>query len=345
VPARIVVDERERKSGIPDLLLQAGAIIDFAQLKVGDYIVSPETAVERKTIQDLLNSIYDGRLFVQCSQLNEHYVKPILIVEGNIVDLMDIQEEEEEKQKQKIDDEYGNVQEDNEKEKVEFEEGDISKKDKSKGKKIGVPHEIEIKQQIQEESILPDDVTGKNITTDAITFTQHRRIKSLIERIPLIYDALAKVALDFRVPIIHTPSADYTSQLLVVMVNKSLQNGRATGPLLKRIKKGNPEYIQQLSIMSSLPGVGDKLAVRMLDKFQTPIRALNASSAELARISGFGTERAAKVRRILDNTTRQTNSSISRTIENSERIKEGGFEVIQRTLLDDLSDINNNSTR
>ncbi|HYY67718.1 MAG TPA: ERCC4 domain-containing protein, partial [Nitrososphaeraceae archaeon] len=128
MPARIVVDERERKSGIPDLLLQAGAIIDFAQLKVGDYIVSPETAVERKTIQDLLNSIYDGRLFVQCSQLNEHYVKPILIVEGNIVDLMDIQEEEEEKQKQKINDEYGNVQEDNEKEKVEFEERDISKK-------------------------------------------------------------------------------------------------------------------------------------------------------------------------------------------------------------------------
>jgi len=346
VPARIVVDERERKSGIPDLLLHAGAIIDFAQLKVGDYIVSSETAVERKTIQDLLNSIYDGRLFVQCSQLNEHYVKPILIVEGNIVDLMDIQEEEEEeqKQKQKINDEYGNVQEDNEKEKV-VEERDISKKDKSKGKKIGVPHEIEIKQQLQEESILLDDVTGKNITTDAITFTQQRRIKSLIERIPLIYDALAKVALDFRIPIIHTPSADYTSQLLVVMVNKSLQNGRATGPLLKRIKKGNPEYIQQLSIMSSLPGVGDKLAVRMLDKFQTPIRALNASSAELARISGFGTERAAKVRRILDNTTRQTNSSISRTIENSEKIKEGGFEVIQRTLLDDLSDINNNSTR
>ena len=93
MPARIVVDERERRSGIPDFLRQAGAIIDFAQLKVGDYVVSPKTAIERKTIQDLLNSIYDGRLFVQCSQLNEHYAKPVLIVEGNIVDLMDIPEE------------------------------------------------------------------------------------------------------------------------------------------------------------------------------------------------------------------------------------------------------------
>ena len=330
MPTRIVVDERERKSGIPDLLRQAGAIIDFARLKVGDYIVSPETAVERKTIQDLLNSIYDGRLFIQCSQLNEHYVKPVLIVEGNIVDLMDIPEEEGEEQK--VDVEYENLQEENEK--VEVEERDMSKKGKSKEK--------EIKQQLQEETILLNGITGKNIVIDDNTFIQRRRIKSLIEKIPLIHEALAKVALDFRIPIIHTPSADYTSQLLVVMVNKSLQNGRATGPLLKRIKKENPGYIQQLSIISSLPGVGDKLAVRMLDRFQTPIRALNASAAELARISGFGTERAARVRRILDNATRQTNSNTSRTSENSEKSKERGFKVIQRTLLDDLSDINNN---
>jgi ERCC4-type nuclease len=344
VPARIVVDERERKSGIPDLLRQAGAIIDFAQLNVGDYIVSPETAVERKTIQDLLNSIFDGRLFVQCSQLNEYYVKPVLIVEGNIVDLMDITEEEGEEQerKQKVNGELENVQENNNKEKVEVKEMDINNKGTSKGKKIEASPGVEIKQQLAEESILSDDVKSKNNAIEDTNFNQRSRTKSLIEKIPLIYDALAKVALDFRIPVIHTPSSDYTSQLLVVMVNKSLHNGRATGPLLKRIKKGNPEYIQQLSIISSLPGVGDKLAVRMLDKFQTPIRALNASSAELARISGFGTERAARVRRILDNATRRTNNNTSRTDENSEKIKERGFEVIQRTLLDDLSDINSN---
>ena len=344
MPARIVVDERERKSGIPDLLRQAGAIIDFAQLNVGDYIVSPETAVERKTIQDLLNSIFDGRLFVQCSQLNEHYVKPVLIVEGNIVDLMDITEEEGEEQerKQKVNGELENVQEKKDKEKVEVKEMDINKKGKSKGKKIEVSPEVEIKQQLREESILLEDINGKNNAIDNTNFNQRGRTKSLIEKIPLIYDALAKVALDFRIPVIHTPSADHTSQLLVVMVNKSLHNGRATGPLLKRNKKVSPEYIQQLSIISSLPGVGDKLAVRMLDKFQTPIRALNASSAELARISGFGTERAARVRRILDNATLQTNNNTSRTAGNSEKVKERGFEVIQRTLLDDLSGINRN---
>ena len=253
MPVRIVVDERERNSRIPDLLRQAGAIIDFAQLKVGDYIVSSETAIERKTIRDLINSIYDGRLFVQCSELAQHYSKPIVIIEGNIIDLLDF------------------------------------------------PPEIN------------DD-----------------QLRILVERVPLTYNALVTVALDFRIPTIHTPSAEYTSQLLVTIVNKSLQEGRSNGPLLKRIKKGNMIYTQQLSILSSLPGIGDKLAVRMLQKFRTPQSALNASAAELARIPGFGTARAEKMRKILDNP----------------HIDD--IELTQKTLLDGLDQIKstkNNSDR
>ncbi|MDQ3970584.1 MAG: heavy metal resistance protein CzcA, partial [Thermoproteota archaeon] len=87
---RIVVDERERNSRVPNLLRQAGAIIDFAHLKVGDYIVSPDTAIERKTIHDLISSIYDGRLFVQCSELAQYYSKPIVIIEGNIIELLKV---------------------------------------------------------------------------------------------------------------------------------------------------------------------------------------------------------------------------------------------------------------
>jgi DNA excision repair protein ERCC-4 len=322
VPARIVVDERERRSGIPDLLRQAGTIIDFAQLKVGDYVVSPKTAIERKTIQDLLNSIYDGRLFVQCSQLNEHYAKPVLIVEGNIVDLMDIPEEQEED-----DGELRNLKDEK-----------LASEDEEVGEETEQQYEV----QQHRDAIQDNDVNDNNF--DSKTTDQHRRVNALVEKIPLIFDALTRVALEFRIPIIHTPSAGYTSQLLVVMVNKSLQNGQATGPLLKRIRKGNPGYIQQLSILSSLPGVGDKLAVRMLDRFQTPKRALNASAAELARISGFGTERAARVRRILDNATNQNNNDISQTREDSNTVQER-IELSKRTLLDELIDNNNNDVK
>jgi DNA excision repair protein ERCC-4 len=315
VRVRILVDERERKSGIPDLLRRAGATIDFAQLKVGDYVVSPETAIERKTIQDLLNSIYDGRLFIQCSQLKEHYIKPVLIVEGNLVEFLYTPEKQQDVSGESCTN-------------GEVEEGE------SVDEVIEPPHEklkkLNLLEKEQEEAIRGKYVASYvDLVEDNII--KHKRLEMAIERIPLIYDSLTKVALDFRIPIIHTPSADFTSQLLVVMVNNSLRNNQATGPLLKRIKKTNPEYIQQLSILSSIPGVGDKLAVRMLDKFQTPNRALNASAAELARITGFGSERAARVRRILDSSTRRNNDKTNQTAEKGKTM-EKGFEIIQRTL-------------
>lgn len=240
MPVRIVVDEREKNSNIPELLRNAGAVIDFTQLKVGDYVVSSETAVERKTVRDLISSIYDGRLFLQCSDLVKHYQKPLLVVQGNIAELAEA----------------------------------------------------------------PDDMEETDTKLHA-------------ERMPLAYDALITVATEFRIPIIHTPSAEQTAQLLVTLVNRSLTEGKATGPLLRKIKKENPIYIQQLSVLASLPGVGEKLAARMLKKFHTPIRALNASAAELATIPGFGLARAERVRKILST---------------PDNVKQ----VLQRTLFDNL---------
>ena len=243
MPVRIVVDERERSSNIPELLKNAGAVIDFTQLKVGDYIVSSETAVERKTVRDLISSIYDGRLFLQCSDLVRYYRKPLMVVQGNIAELAETSEDMED----------------------------------------------------------PD------------------AIKLHAERMSLAYDALITVATEFRIPIIHTPSAEQTAQLLVTLVNRSLQEAKATGPLLRKIKKENPIYIQQLSVLASLPGVGEKLAARMLKKFHTPIRALNASAAELATIPGFGLTRAQRVRKVL-NTSNNVKQVVQRTLfDNQEK--------------------------
>jgi DNA excision repair protein ERCC-4 len=227
---RIVVDERERNSGIPDLLKKAGAIVDIAQLPVGDYIVSSETAVERKTVYDLVHSIYDGRLFVQCSELVKYYAKPLVIIQGDLAKLQEI----------------------------------------------------------------PDDVDAS-------------KVQKLKERMPIAYDALATVAMEFRIPVIHTPDAEQTANFLITLVNKNLQEGKTTGPLLKKIRKENPVFLQQLSVLSSVPGVGDKLAARMLEKFRTPQRALNASVAELATIPGFGLARAQRLRKILDSAAKAEN--------------------------------------
>jgi DNA excision repair protein ERCC-4 len=236
---RIVVDEREKNSQIPHLLKIMGVFVDYEQLKVGDYIVSSETAIERKTIHDLINSIYDGRLFIQCSELINHYSKPFIIIEGNITDL------------------------DN-REKMDFDS------------------------------------------------------KLIVDKIRLAYDTLIKIALDFRIPILYTPSIYYTAELLIHLASNSLKN-KDDGPLLKKIKKSNPFYIQQLYVLTSLPGIGPKLATRLLEKFHSPNNVLNASIADLARVPGLGNMRAEKIRRLLDTSISHdlVNNSQTRLIVNS----------------------------
>jgi DNA excision repair protein ERCC-4 len=220
VSPRIAVDRRERVSSIPELLIKGGIIVDFATLKVGDYIISSNTAIERKTVHDFINSIYDGRLFIQCSELIKYFPFPIVIIEGNIKDLELLDESE--------------------------------------------------------------------------------KARKYYEKSPLIYSSISTIILDFRIPLINTPSARHTTDLLISMAYKSLQENSIAEPLLRKIRKNRSEYLQQLSILSSLPGVGSKLAQRMLEEFNTPSRALNASTAELAKIHGFGVVRAQRLRKVLD---------------------------------------------
>ena len=236
---RIVVDEREKNSQVPHLLKIMGVFVDYEQLKVGDYIVSSETIIERKTIHDLINSIYDGRLFIQCSDLINHYSKPFIIIEGNITDL------------------------DN-REKMDFDS------------------------------------------------------KLIVDKIRIAYDTLIKIALDFRIPILYTPSIYYTAELLIHLASNPLKN-KDDGPLLKKIKKSNPFYIQQLYVLTSLPGIGPKLATRLLEKFHSPNNVLNASIADLARVPGLGNMRAEKIRRLLDTSISHdlVNNSQTRLIVNS----------------------------
>jgi DNA excision repair protein ERCC-4 len=217
---RIVVDEREKNSQVPDLLRMMGVFVDYEQLAVGDYIVSSETIIERKTIHDLINSVYDGRLFIQCSDLINHYSKPFIIIEGNITDL-------------------------------------------DKREKLDLDSKV------------------------------------IVDKIRIAYDTLIKIALEFRIPILYTPSIYYTAELLIHLASNPSRD-KNDGPLLKKIKKSNPFYIQQLYVLTSLPGIGTKLATRLLDKFHSPKNVLNASIAELARVPGLGNMRAEKIRKILD---------------------------------------------
>ena len=222
---RIVVDEREKKSGIPGILKGIGINLEIKTLPIGDYIVAPETVVERKTISDLVSSVFDGRLFDQCNRLKEHYQFPILLIEGNI-------------------------------------------------------DEIE------------------ELTENSLVF----------------YGAISSIALDFKIPVIHTPNASHTAKLLMSMCSRK---DASKGPFIKKIRKSNDIQKQQLSMLCSLPGVGEKTAIRMLEKFGTPLRVLSSSTTELSKVSGLGEARAKNIKKMLEKQSKHLKKTSQKTLHDT----------------------------
>ncbi len=219
---RIIADERERKSGIPDFLRSLDLNVEVKTLPIGDYIVGPETVVERKSIRDLLSSLFDGRLYDQCSRLKEHFAHPIILLEGNIDEVEEIAEN------------------------------------------------------------------------------------------PLVfYGALSNIALDFKIPVIPTSSATHTAKLLMCMCSRK---DSSKGPYLKKIKKSSDLEKQQLSILCSLPGVGEKFAVRMLAKFGTPSSVFSATVSELIKVEGLGSARAKKIKKTLNSKSKLLKTTNQKTL-------------------------------
>jgi DNA excision repair protein ERCC-4 len=78
----VLVDHRERDSAIPQALRDAGLDMRLIDLPVGDYVLGPGLAVERKGPGDLGASIRDGRIFDQAVRLQSTFPQAVLIVEG-----------------------------------------------------------------------------------------------------------------------------------------------------------------------------------------------------------------------------------------------------------------------
>ncbi len=222
---RIVIDEREKKSGIPKLLASIGIKTEIKTLLIGDYIVGPETVVERKSIQDLVSSVFDGRLFDQCNRLKQNFEFPIILLEGNVDEIEDI-----------------------------------------------------------------------------------------VENPLIFYGAISTIAIDFKIPIIPTPSASHSAKLLVAMCSR---RESTNGHYLKKIKKSVDIEKQQLSVLCSLPGVGEKTALRMLEKFGTPLQVFSASVTDLSKISGLGNQRAKKIKKMLNGKSKHLKKSNQKTLHDS----------------------------
>lgn len=80
-PPRIVVDVREFRSSLPSLLHGKSIVVVPCMLTVGDYVLTPQICVERKSVSDLIGSLANGRLYNQAESMMEHYKSPMLLIE------------------------------------------------------------------------------------------------------------------------------------------------------------------------------------------------------------------------------------------------------------------------
>ncbi|EEP79675.1 MUS38 protein [Uncinocarpus reesii 1704] len=80
-PPTVVVDVREFRSPLASLLHGHNMVLVPCQLTVGDYILTPDICVERKSVRDLISSLKNGRLYNQAETMLQHYKTPVLLIE------------------------------------------------------------------------------------------------------------------------------------------------------------------------------------------------------------------------------------------------------------------------
>src|SRR3989304_589622 len=80
----IIVDSREANTAakIVKGLVERGVHVKTETLEKGDYILSDECAVERKTVHDFVYTLTRRYLFEQLFRLKDAYPKSMILLEG-----------------------------------------------------------------------------------------------------------------------------------------------------------------------------------------------------------------------------------------------------------------------
>ncbi len=204
---RIIVDSRERNLEILETLSNMDIELSFAQLPVGDYIISDRVCIERKTVSDFENSIIDSRLFDQIKRLNESFMKPVLLIEGR-----------------------------------------------------------------DEESRLGERV---------------------------MLGTIMKLYVDYNTQVVRSNGCEDTAYILSRFAQHE-QNGEKRGPRLTGIKRAYSNRQWQVLILCSIPGIGQKLAEKLISRFRTIRGVASASVDELMEIDKIGRKKAESIYNILN---------------------------------------------
>ena len=204
---KIIVDNRERNLELLEGLARSGVEVSFAQLPVGDYVLSDRMCVERKTVRDFEGSVMNSRLFDQLGRLGAGFQKPMLILEGDEAEFV----------------------------------------------------------------LQPNVVLG----------------------------TILSIFSDYNVQVIRSGCVSETSAILAKLAEREQKKGKRE-PRIVGSKRAFTNSQWQVLILSSIPGVGPKLARSLMAHFRTISRVAAASREELMEVDKVGKKKAAKIHLLLN---------------------------------------------
>lgn len=141
-----------------------------------------------------------------------------------------------------------------------------------------------------------------SLSSHAPTMVVESSLSRELERIQnpnAVWGALATAAYSMGIHLFFTQTQAETARLLSVVARHGRYR-RPGYPRLTALPRGGTQTDQQLKMVSSLPGVGPRLARALLKRFGTVRNIFAATGSQLAQTRGLGMRRAARIRSLLD---------------------------------------------
>ena len=114
----------------------------------------------------------------------------------------------------------------------------------------------------------------------------------------VFWGALAKLITDAGVPVVFTPNETHTAIFLYELAKMLQEEGEKVEARYK--PKMMSLRARQRFLVEGLPGVGPKLADRLLRTFGSVRAVFNASEHMLAKVKGVGPKKAREIRAVID---------------------------------------------
>ncbi len=112
-----------------------------------------------------------------------------------------------------------------------------------------------------------------------------------------IKGAIVSLSISWQIPLIFSKTPDGTAEILVMA---GFQDVKYQDEILKRAGRRPRRLLtRKLFLLQGLPGIGPKMAKRMLEHFGSVEKVIAASEHELSCVAGIGRKKASVIREIV----------------------------------------------